>query len=120
MKKQALGALWFLYGTFRIVMAVLFLVLSGTARLMAGALLTRVPHPLAWMSAFEALYLTLIAWSVVCAILGLIAAGMLLVEARPAQRLVTAAALVSMPEVPFGLVLGVYTLIVFARKPPES
>lgn len=117
MKQQTLGGLWFVYGILRIIMAVLLVILSGTARLMAGAVLTRVPHPLAWMSTFVAFYWMVIAWCIVCAILSFLAAGMLLVESRPAAHMARVAALISMPEVPFGLVLGVYTLLVL---PPEA
>lgn len=112
-KQPTLGALWFLYGLMRITMAVLLVVLSGTARLMFGALLVRVPHPLPWMTFFEVVYWIIIAWCVLCAILSVIAAGALFVESRTAGRLATLAALVCLPEVPFGLVLGVYTLLVF-------
>jgi uncharacterized membrane protein len=97
----------------RIVMAVLLVVLSGTARLMFGALLVRVPHPLAWMMLFHVLYWIIVAWCVVCAILSFIGAGALFVESLAAARLATMAALICLPEIPFGLVLGVYTLVVF-------
>lgn len=111
MKTSALGGLWFVYGVLRIIMAVLLVVFSGTARLMAGAVLTRVPHPLAWMSTFVVFYWIVIAWCIVCVILSFLAAGMLLVESKPAPKLATIAAFVSLPEIPFGLVLGTYTLL---------
>lgn len=120
MKAPALGGLWFIYGILRITMAVLLVVFSSDARLMFGALLTRVAHPLPIMDSFVALYWVVIAWCVVCAILSFIAAGMLMVESRPAGRVGVIAALVCLPEVPFGLVLGVYTLLrfrsLFARE----
>lgn len=112
-RQQTLGTLWFLYGILRIVMAVFLVVFSTTARLMFGALLVRVPYPLPWMTAFEVIYWIIIAWCIMCAILSFIAAGALFVESRSAGLLVNIAALVSLPEVPFGLVLGVYTLLVF-------
>jgi hypothetical protein len=107
------GALWFLYGILRIIMAVLLVVFSSTARLMFGSLLTRVPHPLALTFVFEVVYWIIIAWCVVCALLSFLAAGASLAETRSAGRLASIAALVSLPDVPFGLVLGVYTLLVF-------
>jgi hypothetical protein len=116
MKQQSLGALWFVYAILRVIMAVFLVVFSGTMRLMFGALLTRVPHPLAWMSAFVVVYWIVIAWCIVCAILSFIAAGALLVETRAAGSLARTAALVSLPEVPFGLVLGVYTLLIFSPR----
>lgn len=111
MKTSTLGALWFVYGILRIIMAVLLVIFSGTARLMAGAVLARVPHPLAWMSTFEAFYWIVVVWCIVCVILSFLAAGMLLVESKPAAKLATVAAFVSLPEIPFGLVLGTYTLL---------
>lgn len=92
-------------------MAVLLVVFSSTARLMFGALLTRVPRPLPVMYSFEVAYWIVIVWCVVCGILSVLAAGMLFVESRPAVKLATIASFVSLPEVPFGLVLGTYTLL---------
>lgn len=106
-----LGGLWFVYGILRIVAAVLLVVFIGTARLMAGAVLGRVPHPLGWMSTFLVFYWIVIAWCIVCAILSFLAAGMLLVESRPAAKTATVAAFVSLPDIPLGLVLGVCTLL---------
>lgn len=111
MKTSTLGGLWFVYGILRIIMAVLLVVFSGTARLMAGAVLTRVPHPLAWMSTFVAFYWIVIAWCIACALLAFLASGMLLVESGPAARVARIAAFVSLPDIPFGLVLGTYTLL---------
>jgi hypothetical protein len=115
-KQQSLGTLWFLYGLLRIISVVFLVIFSGTMRLMFGALLTRVPHPLAWMAAFEAFYWIVIAWCIVCVILSFIAAGALFVETPSAGRAASIAALVCLPEIPFGLVLGVYTLMVFQRS----
>lgn len=92
-------------------MAVLLVVFSSTAHLMFGALLTRVPRPLPVMYSFELVYWIVIAWCVVCAILSVLAAGMLLVESRPAAKLARIAAFASLPDIPFGLVLGPYTLL---------
>ncbi|MGH9736677.1 MAG: hypothetical protein ACRD8A_19070 [Candidatus Acidiferrales bacterium] len=111
MKAPGLGGWWFAYGIFRITMAVLLVVFNSTAHLMFGSLLTRVPRPLPIMYSFEVAYWIVIAWCVVCAILSILAAGMLFVESRPAAKLARIAAFVSLPEIPFGLVLGVYTLL---------
>jgi hypothetical protein len=116
-KQQTLGTLWFLYGLMRITMAVFLVVFNATTRLMFGALLLRVPHPLAWMTAFEVIYWIIIAWCVVCAILSVMAAGALFVKSRSAGLVARIAALVCLPEAPFGLVLGVYTLLVFPPRP---
>ena len=109
---RGFGTLWLLYGVLRIAMAAFLVVFSATARLMFGALLSRVPNPFTWMSLFMALYWIVIAWCIVCAILSFLAAGALLGRRHSAQRAGMIAALVSLPEIPFGLVLGVYTLLV--------
>lgn len=120
MKASGLGGWWFAYGIFRITMAVLLVVFHSTAHLMFGSLLTRVPRPLPIMYSFEVVYWIVIAWSVVCAILSVLAGGMLLVESRPAVKLSRIAAFVSLPDVPFGLVLGVYTLLRLQAVPSGS
>lgn len=111
MKAPGLGGWWFAYAIFRITMAVLLVVFSSTAHLMFGALLTRVPRPLPVMYTFEVIYWLVIAWSVACAILSVLAAGMLMVESRPAGKVARIAAFVSLPDIPFGLLLGTYTLL---------
>lgn len=75
--RRSRAALWSLYGVLRIAMAPLLVVFSATARLMAGALLTRVPNPLTMRALFEVVYWIIIAWGVVCAILSFWAAGAL-------------------------------------------
>jgi hypothetical protein len=108
---RTLGALWFMYGVFRIASAAFLLVFSADFTLMAGALLTRVPTPFAWMSAFHLLFWLIIAWCVACAILSFLAAGALLAGSASAVKLATIAAVVSLPELPFGVILGTYTLL---------
>lgn len=78
--RRSRAALWSLYGVLRIAMAALLVVFSATARLIAGALLTRVPNPLTMMALFEVLYWIIIPWCIVCAILSFWAAGV-----RPAR-----------------------------------
>jgi hypothetical protein len=114
--ERTLGALWLLYGVLRIVMAALLVVFSATARLMAGALLTRVPNPLTMMFLFEVLYWIIIAWCIACAILSSLAAGALTSGSHSAPGLAVIASFVSLPELPFGLILGVYTLLVFHQR----
>ena len=114
--ERTLGALWLLYGVLRIVMAALLVVFSATARLMAGALLTRVPNPLTMMFLFEVLYWIIIAWCIACAILSFLAAGALTSGSHSAAGLAVIASFVSLPELPFGLILGVYTLLVFHQR----
>lgn len=117
---RSLGVLWFVYGVLRIAGAAFLVVFSATFTLMAGALLTRVPDPLAWMSAYHFLFWLVIAWCIVCAILSFFAAGALMAGQRGARRLAVVASLVSLPELPFGVILGVYTLLFFGPQPETS
>jgi hypothetical protein len=108
-----LGALWILYGILRLVAAILLLLCTGTATVMFGALLTRVPDPYTLMTAFHIFY---IAATLVTALSGLFAlmAGTSLLTAKPfARGFSLLAAFLSLSDLPFGTTLGIYTLIVF-------
>jgi hypothetical protein len=85
---------------------------TTTATLMFGALLTRVPDPYSLMALFHLLYLGVTIWSAVAGVLGIIAGVALLAGHRYARPLSIAAALLSLSELPFGIALGVYTLVV--------
>jgi hypothetical protein len=107
-----LGVLWALYGIVRLLIAIVLVVASGTATVMFGALLTRVPNPFALMSDFHFLYLVVIAWSVASGVFALLAAGALLVRMGSGRSIAIVAAFLALPELPFGIMLGVYTLVV--------
>jgi hypothetical protein len=112
-----LGMLWLLYGILRVVAAACLVVYSATATLMAGALMTRVPNPFEMMSLFHFFYWVLIAYCIVCAILSFFAAGALLSGQGSARGLAVLAAFVCLPELPLGVVLGVYTLLILGPRP---
>jgi hypothetical protein len=108
-----LGALWVLYGILRLAAAILLLVYTGTATVMFGALLTRVPDPYTLMTTFHVLYIAAI---LVTALSGLFAlmAGTSLLTAKPLARgFSLVAAFLSLSDLPFGTTLGIYTLVVF-------
>jgi hypothetical protein len=42
---RTLGTFWIIYGVLRLIMAVCLFIYSGTATVMFGALLNRVPNP---------------------------------------------------------------------------
>ena len=88
------------------------LAFTTTATLMFGALLTRVPNPFSLMADFHFLYLGVIIWSAVSGVVGILAGVALLSGQRAARPLAIAAALLSLSELPFGIALGVYTLVV--------
>jgi len=80
-------------------------------------LLTRVPDPYSLMSLFHFLYLGVIIWSGACGILGILAGATILASQRSARTLAIVAALLSLSELPIGIALGVYTLIVLLPAP---
>jgi hypothetical protein len=83
---------------------------------MFGALLTRVPDPFTLMSEFHIWYTCAIILSVLCGIFGLIAGLSLLGTGRTARTLALIAAFLSVSEIPLGLTLGIYTLVVLVPQ----
>ena len=115
---RILGLCWIVYGVLRLAMTFWLLTFTTTATLMFGALLTRVPDPFSLMSLFHFLYLGVMIWSAVTGVVGILAGVTLLSGQRSARALAIAAALLSLSELPFGIALGVYTLVVVV--PPYS
>ena len=115
---RILGLCWIVYGVLRLAMTFWLLTLTTTATLMFGALLTRVPDPFSLMSLFHFFYLGVMIWSAVSGVVGILAGVTLLSGQRSARPLAIAAALLSLSELPFGIALGVYTLVVMV--PPYS
>jgi hypothetical protein len=109
---RTLGVFWIVYGIVRLVTAVCLFIYSGTATLMFGALLNRVPDPFSLMTDFHFFYIVLIALSVLCGILGIVAGLALLAGSGSGRVLALVAAFFSLCEIPLGLTLGTYTLIV--------
>ena len=109
---RVLGLCWVAYGVFRLAITLWLISFTTTATLMFGALLTRVPDPYSLMALFHFLYLGVTIWSAVSAVLGILAGVALLLGQRSARPLSIAAALLSLSELPFGIALGVYTLVV--------
>jgi len=115
---RILGLCWIVYGVLRLAMTFWLLTFTTAATLMFGALLTRVPDPFSLMNLFHFLYLGVIIWSAVSGVVGILAGATLLSGQRSARPLAIAAALLSSSELPFGIALGVYTLVVMV--PPYS
>jgi hypothetical protein len=108
-----LGVLWAIYGVSRLVIALVLVLFSGTATVMFGALLSRVPNPFALMADFHLLYVCIIVWNTVSGIVAVVAAADLLIRRGSARKFAILAAFLALPVLPFGIMLGVYTLIVF-------
>ena len=107
---RTLGLVWIAYGLYRVAVTVWLIAFTTTGTLMFGALLTRVPDPYSLMTGFHILYSVVIVWSGISALLGIVAGLALMASPNAARLLVVAAALLAMPELPFGVMLGVYTM----------
>jgi hypothetical protein len=112
---KVLGACWVVYGVLRLAMTLWLIAFTTTATVMFGALLTRVPDPFSLMAVFHLVYIGIIIWSAACGVLGILAGVALLAGQRPARILAIVAALISLPELPFGVMLGVYTMVVLVN-----
>jgi hypothetical protein len=111
-RSRSLGGLWMAYGIIRLIMVAFQIIFSGTATLMFGALLNRVPNPFALMADFHFVYVLMIILSILCGILGIVAGLALLAGSGSDRGLALAAAFLSLCEIPLGLTLGTYTLVV--------
>ena len=107
---KTLGLAWIIYGVLRLAVTVWLISFTTTATLMFGALLSRVPDPFTIMTVFHILYSALIVWSGISAVLGIVAGLTMLASQRGSRILVVAAALLALPELPLGILLGVYTM----------
>jgi hypothetical protein len=110
--RRILGVCWIVYGILRLIMGICLVLFSGTATVMFGALLVRVPNPFALMGDFHIVYAAIVVLTVICGILGILAGLALLANQRSVRMLALLAAFLSISEVPFGTTLGIYTLIV--------
>jgi hypothetical protein len=115
---KTLAVCWLLYGILRLAMAVWLVSFTPVATVMFGALLVRVADPFTMMSAFHIFYSFAIVLSAVCGIIGLLAGLALLSSWRSGRTLALIAAFVSLSELPLGITLGVYTLIVLLPTSP--
>lgn len=106
-----LGVCWIIYGLARILLAFWLLAFEVTAKLMFGALLSRVPNPYAMMDHFHIVYYAIVVISIVIGALGIVAGLALLAGWSIGRGLALCAAFLSLPEMPLGIMLGVYTIV---------
>jgi hypothetical protein len=107
---KTLGVAWIIYGVYRLAVTLWLILFTTTATLMFGSLLTRVPDPFSLMTEFHILYSVVIVWSGISAVLGIVAGLAMLASQNAARLLVVAASLLALPELPFGVMIGVYTM----------
>jgi nitrate/nitrite transporter NarK len=110
--QRILGVCWLVYGILRLIAGIWLVLFSGTATVMFGALLTRVPNPFALMADFHIVYAGIVVLSFLCGLFGFLAGLALLANQRPARMLALLAAFLAVSEIPIGTTLGIYTLIV--------
>ena len=108
---KPLGICWIAYGILRVCLGVALLLFEPTATVMFGALLGRVADPFTLMGLFHAVYILAIVLSFVCGILGIAGGLAILGDARAGRGLLIVASLLALSEMPGGIALGVYTLI---------
>jgi hypothetical protein len=108
---KLLGVCWIIYGLARILLAFWLLAFEVTAKLMFGALLSRVPNPYAMMDHFHIVYYAIVLISIVIGALGIVAGLALLAGWSVGRPLALCAAFLSLPEMPLGIMLGVYTIV---------
>lgn len=114
-----LGPCWIVYGALRLGIAVWLVGFARQATVMFGATLVEVAHPESLMATFHMFYLFAIILSVVCGVVGLLAGLAVLAGQRAGRMLAIIAAFLSLSELPIGITLGVYTLLVlFPRCAP--
>jgi len=115
---KPLGICWIVYGLYRVALGILALAIAPTATVMFGALLQRVPDPFTWMSVFHAVYMGWVGLSFVCGALGILGGLALMRSARDGRMLLLAASCFSLSDLPVGIAIGVYTLIVLIAGVP--
>lgn len=108
---RILGICWILYGLIRLIVAVCLVVYAGTATVMFGALLNRVPAPASLMDLFHILYMGMIVLSAACGLFGLLAGLTLLNGQGSGRMLALIAGVLSLCDIPLGTTLGIYTLV---------
>jgi hypothetical protein len=113
---RTLGLLWLIYGIFRIIAAIWMLSFTSTATVMFGALLNRVPNPYPLMSVFHLIYAGWTVLSAASGIFGILAGISLFARAGAGRLLTVVAALLAVPFIPVGTMLGTYTLVVFVPR----
>jgi hypothetical protein len=114
--RRILGSCWIVYGIARVLLAFWLLAFHITAKLMFGALMTRVPNPYTLMDSFDVFYIAIVIFSVICGLLGVLAGLALLAKWYAGRPIALAAAFLSLSELPLGLMLGVYTIVVLLPR----
>ena len=105
-----LGILWLIYGLVMIAAAAFMVVYNGTLTLMWGAIITRVPNALGWMSAFHLFLGATVVMALVSAFFSFAAGFALMRGAASSRKLGLIAAAFGLLGAPPGVALGAFTV----------
>jgi hypothetical protein len=117
---KSLGICWIAYGFFRVCLGIAQILFAPTATVMFGALLNRVANPFTLMGIFHGFYVFVILLSLVCGVLGIAGGLAMQGNTKRGQRLLVAASFLSLSEMPLGIALGVYSLILLLPARPAE
>ena len=118
---RSLGICWIAYGILRVCCGVAQILFAPTATVMFGALLGRVADPYLLMGMFHAVYVMVIVVSFACGLLGIFGGIAMMGSGRGGRGLLIGASLLALSEMPLGIALGVYTLILLVpTRPPGT
>lgn len=109
--RKTLGVCWIVYGIYRLILGICLIVYAGTATVMFGALLGRVPDAFGMMAEFHVFYAVVVVLSFVCGLIGLMAGLALVANQGRERKLALIAAVLSLSDLPFGTTLGIFALI---------
>jgi hypothetical protein len=114
---STLGLLWALYGVFTIALALWIVMYNGTLTVMWGAIISRVPDPFSWMSAFHFFLAATVVMALISAVFSLLAAFALFSGAGSARSLGLIAAAFGLLGAPPGVALGAFTVAILISRP---
>jgi hypothetical protein len=117
---RILGICWLIYGGIRLIAAMWLVSFSNTATVMFGALLSRVPDPFALMRDFHLIYTLVEVLSIISGVLGIFAGWALLAGQGFGRTLALVAAFLCLWQIPLGMTLGIYTLVVLLPWNPVN
>jgi fucose permease len=104
------------YGVICLAEAVWVGVNDGALTTMWGTVVSRVPNPFAWMSAFHLFLVGVVVLAVGAGILSLLAGMALMRRTASSRPLALAASFLGILNGPLGIALGVYTLVLLVSR----
>jgi hypothetical protein len=119
-RHATLGLLWAIHGVFMIALALWIVFISGTLTVMWGAIITRVPNPFAWMSAFHFYLAAAVAIALMSAVFSLLASFALMGGGGSARTLGLTAAAFGLIGTPLGIALGAFTVAILLPIPERN